>query len=91
VQASKVLSNVHLALNCVGGRDSLMLARTLATGGCMVTYGNLQFSKKLQLLFFRRHVQKTSGVSNQCVDIQGYFIARFLDVTMVRRRSPECR
>ncbi|KAI6183585.1 PKS-ER domain-containing protein [Aphelenchoides bicaudatus] len=43
-KASKVLSNVHLALNCVGGRSSLLLAKTLTNGGCMITYGGM--SKK---------------------------------------------
>ncbi|KAI6180743.1 PKS-ER domain-containing protein [Aphelenchoides besseyi] len=34
-------TNVRLALNCVGGRSSLNVARTLGRGGCMVTYGGM--------------------------------------------------
>ncbi|KAI6232849.1 Enoyl-[acyl-carrier-protein] reductase, mitochondrial [Aphelenchoides fujianensis] len=40
-KAARELTNVRLALNCVGGRSSLNLARTLGAGGCMVTYGGM--------------------------------------------------
>ncbi|CAJ0586806.1 unnamed protein product, partial [Mesorhabditis spiculigera] len=33
--------NVRLALNCVGGRSSLLLAMTMSHGGVMVTYGGM--------------------------------------------------
>lgn len=34
-------SEAKLALNCVGGRNALLLARSLASGGCLVTYGGM--------------------------------------------------
>ena len=33
--------NIRLALNCVGGKNSLMLAAALANQGVMVTYGGM--------------------------------------------------
>jgi len=36
-KAGKALSDVRLALNCVGGKSSLLLAKTLVSGGVMVT------------------------------------------------------
>uniref|UniRef100_A0A914D007 Enoyl-[acyl-carrier-protein] reductase, mitochondrial n=1 Tax=Acrobeloides nanus TaxID=290746 RepID=A0A914D007_9BILA len=38
---SRSLKNVRLALNAVGGRSSLMLAKTLDDDGVMVTYGGM--------------------------------------------------
>ncbi|CAD5222744.1 unnamed protein product [Bursaphelenchus xylophilus] len=35
------ISNVRLALNCVGGKSSFQLCRTLTDQGCMVTYGGM--------------------------------------------------
>lgn len=35
------LKDVKLALNCVGGRSSMLLCRTLGMQGCMVSYGGM--------------------------------------------------
>ncbi|CAD5217109.1 unnamed protein product [Bursaphelenchus okinawaensis] len=35
------ITNVRLALNCVGGKSSFQLCRTLTDQGCMVTYGGM--------------------------------------------------
>ena len=37
--AANDVGGIKLALNCIGGRSSLLLARSLCNFGCMVTYG----------------------------------------------------
>uniref|UniRef100_A0A0K0D814 Enoyl-[acyl-carrier-protein] reductase, mitochondrial n=1 Tax=Angiostrongylus cantonensis TaxID=6313 RepID=A0A0K0D814_ANGCA len=41
LSCSGKIKDVKLALNCVGGRSTLLLASTLGFRGCMVTYGGM--------------------------------------------------
>ncbi|KAI1726711.1 zinc-binding dehydrogenase domain-containing protein [Ditylenchus destructor] len=69
-KVSKTLSAVNLALNCVGGRSCLNLARVLAPGGCLVTYGGMS----------KQPVQvSTASLIFNNITLKGFWMSKWYD------------
>jgi len=61
---------VRLALNCVGGRSSLMLAAALTSQGCMVTYGGMS----------KQSVQCPTGpLIFKDISLRGFWMSRWYE------------
>jgi trans-2-enoyl-CoA reductase len=72
VKVSRGLKNVRLGLNCVSGRSSLVLARSLADGGYLVTYGGMS----------KQPVQTPTGsfIFND-ITLKGFWMSRWYDLS----------
>uniref|UniRef100_A0A915ECC7 Enoyl-[acyl-carrier-protein] reductase, mitochondrial n=1 Tax=Ditylenchus dipsaci TaxID=166011 RepID=A0A915ECC7_9BILA len=67
---SRNMKGVKLGLNCVGGRSSLLLARILSPGGCMVSYGGMS----------KQPVQVPTGsLIFSDISLRGFWMSRWYD------------
>ena len=70
MKALRGIQDARLALNCVGGRSSLNLARTLKHGGVMVTYGGMS----------KQTVQTpTAAFIFKQLRLEGFWMSRWYD------------